>query len=342
MVKKENKALFFERLLGLFDNYDRMLIVSADNVGSKQLQGLRKAFRKDSEMIMGKNTMIRKVLRDNMEEKPELESLYEHIEGNIGFIFTKAEPSDIRELLRTHVVPAAAKAGTFAQCDVNIPPGPTGMDPSMTSFFQALNIPTKISRGQIEIQNEVALLKEGQKVGSSEVALLQKLSIRPFSYGLGLVQIYEKGNVFSPKVLDIKDEDMIESIKAVLGDVQGLSIGADYPTELSEPYHIANVKSALEDIAAISLEIGYPTEVSVPHSIKNGLEEIISISLEIDYTPKEAETIKEMLANPEAFAAAAHPAAAAAPAAEASAAEAEKPAEEEEEEDDDMGFSLFD
>lgn len=181
------------------------------------------------------------------------------------------------------------------------------------------------------------------QVGSSEVALLQKLNIKPFSYGLQLQNIYEKGNVFSPKVLDIKDDDMTESITAVLQELQALSIGIEYPTDLSEPYHMANVKSALEDIAAVSLEIGYPTEVSLPHSIKNGLGDLINLSIEMEYTIKEAESVKEMIANPDAFAAAAPVAAAPAAAAAApAAAAAAAPAEEEEEEDEDMGFNIFD
>ena len=58
-----------------------------------------------------------------------------------------------------------------------------------------------------------------------------------------------------------------------------------------------------------------------------------------DITFKEAEMIKEYLADPSKFASAAPAAsAAAAPAAAAAAA----PVEEEEEEDDDMGFGLFD
>eukprot|EP00188_Purpureofilum_apyrenoidigerum_P004229 Plantae.Rhodophyta-Purpureofilum_apyrenoidigerum.ctg46693.p1 GENE.Plantae.Rhodophyta-Purpureofilum_apyrenoidigerum.ctg46693~~Plantae.Rhodophyta-Purpureofilum_apyrenoidigerum.ctg46693.p1 ORF type:complete len:347 (-),score=106.06 Plantae.Rhodophyta-Purpureofilum_apyrenoidigerum.ctg46693:111-1151(-) len=346
MVKKENKEAYFGKLLQLFDDYEKVLIVSADNVGSKQLQGLRRELRGSSELLMGKNTMIRKAIRDNLESRPRLENILPCVQGNVGFLFTKEEALHIRDIIGKHVVPAAAKAGTLAQCDVVIPPGSTGMDPSMTAFFQALNIPTKINRGQIEIQNEVNLLQEGQKVGNSEVTLLQKLNIKPFSYGLKLEKIFDKGNVYSPKVLDIKDDDMLATVKDALSTIQNLSIGVGYPTVLSEPYQICSIRMALEDVAAISLAIGYPTEVSLPHSIRNGLSDLIGLSVEMDYTMPQAEKIKEMLENPEAFAAAAAPAASAAPAggdsAAAPAAEAPKQEEEDEDEDEDMGFGLFD
>lgn len=67
----------------------------------------------------------------------------------------------------------------------------------------------------------------------------------------------------------------------------------------------------------------------------------MAVALETDYSFPEVEALKDRLANPEAYAAAA-PAADAGAAAGAAAAKEEKPAEEEEESDDDLGFGLFD
>lgn len=48
-------------------------------------------------------------------------------------------------------VKAPARAGAIAPCDVKLQPQNTGLGPEKTSFFQALQIPTKISKGTIEI-----------------------------------------------------------------------------------------------------------------------------------------------------------------------------------------------
>lgn len=48
-------------------------------------------------------------------------------------------------------MPAAARAGAIAPCEVTVPAQNTGLGPEKTSFFQALGITTKISRGTIEI-----------------------------------------------------------------------------------------------------------------------------------------------------------------------------------------------
>lgn len=55
--------------------------------------------------------------------------------------------------------------------------------------MQALNIPTKINRGTVEIVSDVHLIKAGEKVGGSEATLLSKLGIKPFSYGLVLLKV---------------------------------------------------------------------------------------------------------------------------------------------------------
>lgn len=255
---------------------------------------------------------MRKALLQKAQDQPELEKLTEHLKGNVGFVFTKENLKEIRDGILKNKVPAPARAGAVAQVGVTIPSGLTGMEPTQTSFFQALNIPTKINRGQIEIMSDVELFKAGDKVSSSEVALLTKMSIKPFSYGLVFKQVYDKGTIYSPDVLDITDDRLKQSISA-----------------------------GLANIAAISLKIGHPTRASAPHSIMNGLKNLVAISLATDYVCKPAEKIKAILDDPEALAAMA--AAAAAPAADdAAGAEAAPEEEEEEEEEEEMEFDLFD
>ena len=75
------------------------------------------------------------------------------------------------------------------------------------------------------------------------------------------------------------------------------------------------------------------------HSFVNSYKNVLAISLATDYEYEGSAKLKEMLANPEAFAAAAAPAA---DAGQAAPAAEEKKEEPEEESDGDMGFGLFD
>ena len=67
-----------------------------------------------------------------------------------------------------------------------------------------LNILTKINKGTLESITAVELIKKGERVGSSESALLSELRIRPFSYGLVVQSVYDNESVFSPEVLSLQ------------------------------------------------------------------------------------------------------------------------------------------
>jgi len=314
MVREDKatwKSNYFTKLETLLEEYPRCFIVGADNVGSKQMQEIRIALRGKAVVLMGKNTMMRKAIRGILEKNPSLERLLPHIKQNVGFVFTNEELTEIRDMLLANKVKAPAKAGALAPLDVVVPAQNTGMGPEKTSFFQALSIPTKITKGTIEIISDVPLITAGDRVGMSEATLLNMLKISPFSYGLILQKVYDNGTVFDPEILDISDDDLK-----------------------------ATFLKGVANVAAVCLEIGYPTMASVPHSIVNGMKNLLAVAAVTEITFKEAETVKAYLADPSAFAAAA-PAAAAADAAPAAAAAA-APAEESEEEDDDMGFGLFD
>merc|ERR1739848_848948 len=75
---------------------------------------------------------------------------------------------------------------------------------------------------------------------------------------------------------------------------------------------MGHILAGIRNIAALSLKIGYPTVASVPHSMINGLKNCLALAAVTDITFKEAETMKEFLADPSKFAVAAAPVAAAA------------------------------
>jgi len=290
------------------------LIVGVDNVGSKQMQEIRHAMRGHAEILMGKNTMIRKAIRGHLGELPQLERLLPYIVSNIGFVFTKDDLGETRKKLLENRRGAPAKAGAIAPCDVKLPPQNTGMGPEKTSFFQALQIPTKISRGTIEILNEVFLIKTGEKVGASEAALLNMLNIQPFSYGLVVQQVYDDGSIYTPEVLDMTMDELR-----------------------------SRFQQGVRNIAALSLGIGYPSAASVPHMIANAFKKLLAVAAVTDITFTEAEKLKEYLKDPSKFASAVAAPVAAKADAPAAAAKKEEPKEEEKEEsDEDMGFGLFD
>jgi len=301
-LSKDKKKEYFQRMTRLLNTYNKVFVVQVDNVGSQQMNATRKSMRGSAEILMGKNTLMRKVLKEFLEQNPG--HFYKNIEhkiaGNVGFVFTNDDLPKIRDFILANRVPAPARVGAISPVDVAVPAGPTGCDPGQTSFFQVLQIPTKIVKGQIEITNLVNLIKKGDKVGSSESALLSKLNIKPFSYGLVIDCVFDNGSIFSVDVLDID---------------------ANYLT--------AKFRSAVTKLAAISLEIGYPTQASFGYSIANAFRALVAVTVGLEnYSFPKADPFKAFLKDPSAFAVAAPAGGAAAPAASTAAAAPEKPKEE--------------
>jgi large subunit ribosomal protein LP0 len=270
--KKAWKAAYFEKLERAIRNNSKFLLVNADNVTSKQFAEVRIALRGQAEVVMGKNTMMKKCIRNLLDEFPEYERVLPYLVQNVGFIFTNNDLADIRDIVLEHKVGAPARQGAISPVDVIVTAQNTGQGPEKTSFFQALSIQTKIARGTIEIVADVHLLKPGDKVGASEAALLTMLNIKPFAYGLLLVACFDEGTMFEPEVLDISADDVR-----------------------------AKFMAGVNNIASVSLNIGYPTLASAPHSIANALRRVIAVAAATDITFPAAETAKAFLADPSAF-----------------------------------------
>lgn len=302
--RRQWKGEYFEKVHRLLRQYNRIFICDADNVSSKQFQDIRKGMRGYGDVLMGKNTMMKRAMKDLIADQPDLERLIPLIKGNVGFVLTNDDLKEVRDLIQTFTVPAAAKAGSKAPVAVVVPAQQTGLGPEKTSFFQALSIPTKINRGTIEITSPVPLLQVGDKVTESAAMLLNMLKISPFTYGFDILQVYDNGSVFDPAILDITDDDIRSRFMA-----------------------------GVRNIAAVSLSIGYPTVASVPHTIANGFKNLMAIAAVTDIDFAQVASLKAYLADPSAFVVE--------PVEEVVAEKEEAPAESESDSDGSFGFDMF-
>merc|ERR1719217_1423612 len=115
----------------------------------------------------------------------------------------------------------------------------------------------------------------GNKVSASAAALLAKLGVKPFEYGMEVKYVIQDGAVFPAEVLKMSDAVIIGKF------VNGIS-----------------------HLAAFSREIGIPTEAALPHMFASALKNVAALCGDIDMDFKEIEEPKKFLANPDAYIAA--------------------------------------
>lgn len=320
---KEDKRAFWDRLWKLLEEYPTILLCDANNVGSNQLQSIRTKLRGTAVMLFGKNTLIRAGIKYRMEEpRPtdedystrkktwykmdQLNELLPLVKGNVAMIFCKSDTDKVLTVIEESKVPAEAKAGSTSPVDVFVPPGPTGMDPSQTAFFQALGISTKIQKGQIEIVAQIQVVEKDKKVGNSEAVLLKKLNIKPFHFGLKVLKVYDNGSVYDAAVL-----------------------------KLTPATILGKFLNGVRNIAALSIEIGVPTAASAPHSVVNGFKNLIALGFGANYGFKQGQGLLDILKDPSKLASLAAPVASTSAA--ASKKEETKVEEKDEEAEVDMG-----
>lgn len=112
-LSQERKKEYFVKMKTMLTEYTKAFIVEVDNVGSKQLQMTRRELRGRAEVLMGKNTMMRKCIREFRDEHPEspASKLEEICRGNVGFVFTNSDLGEVRTILESNTRPAPARVG---------------------------------------------------------------------------------------------------------------------------------------------------------------------------------------------------------------------------------------
>jgi len=185
---------------------------------------------------------------------PELASLIPLIKGKVGLVFTDESVFELKHKIEANKIQSSAKLGAIAPIDIIIPPGSTGLDPSQIGFFHALQISTKIDKGMIAITKDYQVCTAGKKMGSSEVALLQKMNMRPFMYGMEVISCYDEGTVLEKTVLSINADSIVNRFQTGVRNVVAISLQTGIPTSVSIPHNISN---AFKNLAAIGLQINY-------------------------------------------------------------------------------------
>lgn len=295
MPYTEKKQEFVKKLYERLSKHKQIIIVSLMNVGSAQIQDIRKILRaKKGELVIGKNvfslnqTSIKKIIKwriEGVEESseyhdyfrnfgkgtPQLQKLSDLVEGKVGLIFSDTPVYELKPLIEANKVQTAAKVGVIAPIDVDIPVGNTGLDPSQISFFHALNISTKINKGQIEITKDYKVCEKGKPVTNSQSVLLRKLNIKPFEYGMQVLSVYDDGNVLTPEIVSLSPADILTKFISSASNITGLS-----------------------------LELGFVNSASAPHLIVNAFKNILALSLQTDYKIAELASLTAAPAKPAA------------------------------------------
>jgi len=269
----QRKRDIVNRLCECFGKYRQIVVVALDNVSTNQIHAARDILRHGAskgEMIIGKNSLIKKALKFKTEtpnpssedyedhkkwdQDPRLAALIPLMKLNVGLIFSEEPYMELREKVEAEKIKMPARTGVPAPCNVILPVGPTGVEVGKIDLFHKLNIQCKTVKSAIEINKEVQIITKGEKVTEGATQMCKILQIVPFEYSLTFQYVYIEGVVLDQDIIEMPLDKVADAFEQYAGFLTALSLGADIPNQLSVPQFIAN---GFKTLLAIGSESGY-------------------------------------------------------------------------------------
>lgn len=254
ITKKERKQNTFEKAKELFKNNDTFILVDMNNVTAPQLQNMKQAWRGTTDILLGKNTVIKKALEELAKENEAYNKIIDLIKMNVAFIFSTEDMQEIKKIMLNNSRNTYASIGMVAQEDVWIEKHITNMGPERTKYFQALNIFTQITKGKVEIKTACKALSKGDKVGPSQANLLTLLDIKPFTFHMNIVKVYDGGIFYEPWIVDVTSDVVEECFRDNIKSIGAIGLGCGSSNKITAPYEII---STYKELLGLSLGSGF-------------------------------------------------------------------------------------
>jgi large subunit ribosomal protein L10 len=231
----EKKKKIVDKLVSLFQKYPTFLIADLYKLKAKHIQSIRKNYRGKIEIIVAKNTLVRKALERLPQFSRHIDEISKYLKGQNLLIFSNLDPFSLFLMFEKNKIPSAASPNDIATDDIIVPAGNTGLQPGpILSKFGALKIPTKIQDGSIWITKDVIVAKKGEVISTDLADILNKLGLKPIMVGIKIKMAYD-GDVIPGDVLAIDIEQYKKEIITAVQYAINLSVNVVFPVKESLP-----------------------------------------------------------------------------------------------------------
>ena len=223
----DKKTQQVAELTGLIEQSNVIGIVKISNIGTRQLQGIKRSLQGQATVKVVKNTLVKKAAEKAEGKKHGIEQVSPLLNGQNAFIFTNMSPYRLALIFSKSKVKAPAKAGSIALNDVLVPAGNTGFTPGpIISQLGEVKLPTRVESGSIWITRDTVVAAKGEKISQTLAIVLSRLAIEPFEVQLRLASAYDNGEILSSSVLDLDEERMIGDLREAYKSAINLSVYA--------------------------------------------------------------------------------------------------------------------
>ncbi len=252
------KREIYDDLLELLKKYTVIAVADLQKVRSSQIQEIRKKLRGKADLIVAKNTILRKASAKIAGEMKGIDKFAESLTGSMVLIFTQMNPFELIIFLNKNKVRVPAKGGDVATGDILIPGGNTGLQPGpVISEFNEAKVQTRIEGGSIFIAKDTVVVSKGDIIPVKTASLLSKLGMKPMEAGLSISYAYDNGALLGPNDLAFDLDRMKADFSSAARLAFGVAVEANIILPETAPMIISK---AYRQAVAISVESGFFTK----------------------------------------------------------------------------------
>jgi len=256
--KWDSKVTLLGTILEALEKYPVIVIVETSQANSTLINNIRAKLHSQDQrntLILGKRSIFLMAIQQSSLKNKSLLSIKPYMmTGICGLLFSFSDPQTLCSIIKSECKWEGVSHGMSCPVDIYMPKGPLPLEPTETSFFPALNIATKISKGRIEVIADVLLVKQGETVSTTVVSLLSKLQMKPIPKVVTIKAIYHLGFIQQPDKLIGQDERIIQNFNQTLRDIECIGLEINYPTTLN---FMRTVWKGYTNLFAICMETNY-------------------------------------------------------------------------------------
>jgi len=276
------KKEIYSDLVELLQKYPVVAVADLRKVRSSQIQEIRKKLRGKAELIVAKNTILRKASEKLATEKTNVDKFADSLTGSKVLIFSQMNPYELIIFLNKNKVRVPAKGGDIATSEIMVQAGNTGLQPGpVISEFNEAKVQTRIEGGSIFIANDTVVAYKGDVISTKTASLLSKLGMKPMEAGLSLAYAYDHGLVLSPNDLTFDLDQMKTEFSTAVRMAFGVAVEANIMLPETAPQIISK---AYRQAVAVSLEAGFLTKETTPFIIQRAVRTMNALSAAISAT----------------------------------------------------------
>ncbi|MFX1473995.1 MAG: 50S ribosomal protein L10 [Promethearchaeota archaeon] len=250
------------RLSSLLEQYEYICLIRTENIGSKQLQRIKKALRGDALILMAKNSIMIRAIQ-KITTKKGLSELIPYIQGSCAFAFSNANPFELNAMLQQNKTKAPAKAGSTSPIDITVTAGNTGFPPGpLISELGQVGLKTRVQGGSIWITEDHLMVKAGETVSRAQALVLSRLGIEPYEIYLKITAAYDSGTILSAIVFELSTSDLIAQFQEAAQAGRALALAINYISPETLPQML---QKAYTEARSLVLATGFLTDDLMPH-----------------------------------------------------------------------------